>query len=126
MLLRTASAQADQRQRLLVNGHAHHVPMLPVERERLLQRLRGAVKVAHGELRLAQVRQGSGEPDIIADLTGDSDAVFKQGPRGVRITEEQMGGAEAVEFSCLLVTIAEVAPDGQAALQEPQRGIEFA
>lgn len=37
-----------------------------------------------------------------------------------------MGGADAVEFSCLLVTIAEVAPDGQTALQEPQRGIEFA
>ena len=37
-----------------------------------------------------------------------------------------MGDAEAVEFSCLLVPVAEVTPDRQAALEEPQRGLRLA
>ncbi len=37
-----------------------------------------------------------------------------------------MSGAEAVEFSCLLVSVADVTPDGQAALEKQQRGTEFA
>jgi hypothetical protein len=37
-----------------------------------------------------------------------------------------MSNAEADEFSCLLVRLAQVAPDGQAALEEPERGVELA
>ena len=37
-----------------------------------------------------------------------------------------MGDAEAVEFSGLLVPVAEVTPDRQAALQERQRGLILA
>ena len=38
--------------------------------------------------------------------------------RGVQVAEMTVGDAEAVEFSCLMVPVAEVAPDGQAALEE--------
>ena len=37
-----------------------------------------------------------------------------------------MGDAEAVEFSCLLVPVAEVTPDRQAALEQRQRGLRLA
>ena len=56
---------------MLVQGHTQHVPLLPVDRERLLQHLRGAVEVARIALQLAEVRQGRGEPGVTADLTGD-------------------------------------------------------
>ena len=107
----------DPGQRLLVQGHAQHVPLLAVDREGLLQHLRGAVEVACVALQLAEVRKGRGEPDVTADLAGDGGAFLQQGSRGVQVAEVMVGDAEAVEFSCLLVPVAEVTPDGQAALQ---------
>ena len=111
---------------MLVQGHTQHVPLLPVDRERLLQHLRGAVEVARIALQLAKVRQGRGEPHVTANLAADGGAVFQQGSRGVQLIEVMVGDAKAVEFSCLLVPVAEITPDRQAALQQRQRRLRLA
>jgi hypothetical protein len=115
----------DPGQRLLVQGHAQHVPLPGVECERLLQHLRGAVEVARIGLQLAEVGEGGGEPHVTADLAGDGGAFLQQGPRGVQVAEKMVGDAEAVEFSCLLVPVVQVTPDRQAALEERPRGLRL-
>jgi len=122
----SARAEADPGQRLLVQGHAQHVPLLRVNGERLLQHLRGAVEVTRIGLQLADVGQGRGEPHVTAELAGDGGALLQQGPRGVEVVEMMVGDAEAVEFSCLLVPVAEVTPDRQAPLEQRQRGPRLA
>jgi len=82
-----ARPEVDPGQRLLVQGHAPRVPPSPVDRERLLQHLRGAVEVARIAFQLAEVRQGRGEPHVTADLPGDGGAVLQQGPGGVQVAE---------------------------------------
>jgi hypothetical protein len=59
-------------------------------------------------------------------LAGDGNAVFKQGSRGVHVAQTAAGDADAVELLCHVVPIVEVAPDGEAALEQRKCRVVFA
>ena len=73
-------AEADQRERLPVEGHAEEVPGFGVDRGRLAQSLGCTVEVACGAFQLAEIGQRRLEPDLVADLAGDGDARRRRTP----------------------------------------------
>lgn len=125
-MTRVPRAQGGQRERALVDGDPKRAAVLPVELERLLDYHHGAIPAAQGAFQLTQVGQRGRKRRHVAGLAIERDGFLQEGTRRSQLAEVTIGDAKAVQLPRLLPPVAELAPDGQAALEHPAGRIRLA
>lgn len=73
-----------------------------------------------------RVGQRGRQPEWVADPAVEGDGFLEEGSRSVDLAEAAMGDAEAIQVTRLLFGVAELAPDGQAALEQMAGGVGLA
>jgi len=91
-----------------------------------VQYFRGSVEVARDTFQLPQVRECVREPELVPDLAGDGDALRQHPPRLVQVVQPAVSAADPAELLGLVVAVAKIAPDSQAALEEQQSHLQLA